>query len=334
MNAHRTFLLARSSYLILGLVTAVSIGAGSAAFAQAPPPAPAEQAQPAAQSADAVYTAAELDKLVAPIALYPDALLAQALPASAYPVDIVQAQRWLDKNKASVAKQDFTGLDAQSWDPAVKALARFPEVIRKMNDDLDWTTDLGDAFVNQPKDVADAIQRMRAKADTTGSLRTNQQQKVVKQKSNNQDVIIIESASPEVIYVPTYDPVQVYDPLPGVLAASLLTFGTAVAIGSVWNNNYWNWGSGVVYPPRWPGYPGYRPGWNGGNNNINIGNDINIGNGNIGNNVRPWRPDGDRYRPGQGSKPGLRPENRPGNRPGEGGLNRPGADNRPAKAAG
>ncbi len=124
-----------------------------------------------------------------------------------------------------------------------------------MNDDLDWTTDLGDAFVNQPKDVADAIQRMRAKAEATGALKTTQQQKVVKQKESSRDVIIIESASPDVIYVPVYDPVQVYNPTAGIVAASLLTFGTAVAIGSVWNNNYWNWGSGVVYPPRWPGYP-------------------------------------------------------------------------------
>jgi hypothetical protein len=333
MNPHRTFLLARSSCWILALATTVSIGASLAASAQAQQAAPAAAAEASAPLADEVYTAEEIEKLVAPVALYPDALLAQALPASAYPVDIVQAQRWLDKNKSAVAKQDYSGLDGQTWDPAVKALARFPDVIKKMNDDLDWTTDLGDAFVSQPKDVADAIQRMRAKAETTGSLRTNQQQKVVKQKDSNRDVIIIESANPEVVYVPVYDPVQVYDPLPGVVATSLLTFGTAVAIGSVWNNNYWNWGSGVVYPPRWPGYPGYRPG-GGGNNNINIGNDINIGNNNVGNNVRPWRPDGDRYRPGQGSKPGLRPENRPGARPGEGGLNRPGASDRPGQGGG
>ena len=333
MKPHRTFLLARSSCLALVLATAVSIGAIASASAQAQQAAPAAEAEASTQPADAVYTSEEIEKLVAPVALYPDALLAQALPASAYPVDIVQAQRWLDKNKTAVAKQDYSGLDGQTWDPTVKALARFPDVIKKMNDDLDWTTDLGDAFVNQPKDVADAIQRMRARAETTGSLRTNQQHKVVKQKTNNIDVIVIESANPEVIYVPVYDPVQVYNPVPGIVATSLLTFGTAVAIGAVWNNNYWNWGSGVVYPPRWPGYPGYRPGW-GGNNNINIGNDINIGNNNIGNNVRPWRPDSDRYRAGQGSKPGLRPENRLGARPVEGGINRPGAGNRPGQGGG
>lgn len=343
MKSQRALLLSRASHWALGLAIAMTF-AGSAAFAQAPRGAPADQPA-AAQPADSVYSAAELDKLVAPIALYPDALLAQVLPASAYPVDIVQAQRWIDKNKASVAKQDFSGVDGQSWDPAVKALVRFPDVVKKMNDDLDWTTDLGDAFVNQPKDIADAIQRMRAKADATGALKTNQQQKVVKRNESNRDVIVIESASPEVIYVPTYDPVQVYDPTASAIAAGLLTFGTAVAIGSIWNNNnYWNWGSGIVYPPVWPGYPAWRPpypGWRPGQpvyppgvrppGNINIGNDINIGN-NVGNNVRPWRPDSDRYRPGQGSKPGLRPDNRPGARPGDGqrpgggGLDRPGGN--------
>jgi hypothetical protein len=340
MKSQRGQLLDRSSYLILGFALAMSVGLSSVSLAQTPAGAfagaPATAPQGTAQPADSVYSAAELDKLVAPIALYPDALLAQALPASAYPIDIVQAQRWIDKNKAAVAKQDFAGADAQAWDPTVKALVRFPDVIKRMNDDLDWTTDLGDAFVNQPKDVADAIQRMRAKAEAAGALKTSPQQKVVKQKEASRDVIIIESGSPDIIYVPVYDPVQVYDPTAGIVAASLLTFGAAVAIGSVWNNNYWNWGSGVVYPPRWPGYPGYRPGWNG-NNNINIGNEINIGNNvNVGNNVRPWRPDADRYRPGQGSKPGLRPENRPGQRPAErpattagagtqlGGVDRPG----------
>jgi hypothetical protein len=323
MKPYRKTLLGKSSYWIIALAAAISLGKGTVVFAQQA--SPAAQVQPTAPSADAVFTAAELDEIVAPIALYPDALLAQVLPASAYPLDIVLVQRWLDRNAAAVAKQDFSGLDSQPWDPAVKALARFPEVIRKMNDYLDWTTDLGDAFVNQPQDVAEAIQRMRAKAQTTGALRTNQQQKIVKQTIENREIIIIESANPEVIYVPIYDPVQVFNPAAGIVAASLLTFGTAVAIGSVWNNNYWNWNSGIVYPPRWPGYPGFRPGWGGGNN-VNIGNDINIGNINVGNNIRPWRPDGDRYRPGQGSKPGLRPENRPGNRP-EGGLNRP--SNRP-----
>ena len=125
-----------------------------------------------------VFSRDELEKLLAPFALYPDALLAQLLPASAYPLDIVQASRWLAKNKAAVAKGDFSGLDDQGWDSTVKALARFPDVISKLNDDLDATTDLGDAFVNQPKDVADVIQDLRRKAQKAGSLKTTEQQRV------------------------------------------------------------------------------------------------------------------------------------------------------------
>ena len=124
------------------------------------------------------FTREELEKLLAPIALYPDPLLAQMMPASAYPVQIVQAQRWLDKNKALVANNDYSGIDNQNWDPAVKALARFPDVIKMMSADLDWTTDLGDAEVNQPQDVAEVIQDLRAKAEAAGTLKTTDQQTV------------------------------------------------------------------------------------------------------------------------------------------------------------
>ena len=130
---------------------------------QQPPAPPAAEAPSAAPAAQAEAPAAdrfseeELRKLLAPIALYPDALLAQLLPAAAYPLEIVQAQRWLDANPALVAKNDFSGIDSQKWDPAVKAMARFPDVIRKMSQDLPWTTDLGDAIVNQPQDVASTI---------------------------------------------------------------------------------------------------------------------------------------------------------------------------------
>ena len=142
--------------------------AATPAPAPAATPAAAEAEQPAANSS---FTREELEKLLAPIALYPDPLLAQMLPASAYPVQIVQAQRWLDKNKALVAKNDYSGIDNQNWDPAVKALARFPDVIKLMSADLDWTTDLGDAEVNQPQDVAEVIQALRARRKRPGLLR-------------------------------------------------------------------------------------------------------------------------------------------------------------------
>jgi hypothetical protein len=119
-----------------------------------------------------------LRKLLEPIALYPDALLAQMLPASAYPLEIVQAERRLEKNPNLVAANDFSGIDSQKWDPAVKAMARFPDVIRKMSQDLNWTTDLGDAIVNQLQDVAATIQQLRAEAEKSGALKSNAQQTV------------------------------------------------------------------------------------------------------------------------------------------------------------
>lgn len=162
-----------------GLACFLMIASPQHSFAIDPTP-PTVSAEPAEQSAATApapvvedkFTRAELEKLLAPIALYPDALLAQVLPASAYPLQIVQAQRWLDKNKAAAAKNDFSAADAQSWDPSVKALLRFPTVIKKLNDDLDWTTDLGDAIVNQPRDVADVIQLLRLKAEKTGTLKS------------------------------------------------------------------------------------------------------------------------------------------------------------------
>ncbi|WP_292532621.1 DUF3300 domain-containing protein, partial [Methylocystis sp.] len=289
------------------------------------PPAPTSQlpppetpAAPATEASVRKFTQAELEKILSPIALYPDALLAQLLPASAYPLEIVQAQRWLEKNKAAAAKQDFTNADSQNWDPSVKAMLRFPSVIKKLNDDLDWTTSLGDAIINQPEDVASVIQLLRAKAQKAGALKSGKEISVVNKKEGGRDIVSIESQDPSMIYVPQYDPVALYAPSAydgtgAALAAGLLTFGTAVAIGSAWRGNYWNWGTGAFYPPVWPGYGAWRPpyaGWRpgtsvGGGNNINIGNDVNIGSGNL-----PWRPD-----------PGHRPGGRPG---GIGGGNRPG----------
>lgn len=289
--------------------SALAQSGGDVAAAEAVPDDTSDQVP-----ADEVFSADELRDLLAPFALYPDALLAQLLPACAYPIDIVQAARWLDKNEAAVKKDDFSGADKQGWDPSVKALVRFPDVIQKLNEDLDATTDLGDAFVNQPEDVANVIQALRAEAQKGGSLQSNTQQTVTVQQQNGSDYIVIQPTDPEVIYVPTYDPATVYyDGTPNWVGGAI-GFGVGVAVGAAIDNS-WNWGRGWVYPPRWPGYPGYRPGYPGRPpGNVNIGNDVtigggnrvNIGNGNIGSgNTRPWRPDQDRYRPGQGSKPAL-----------------------------
>ena len=306
------------------------------AATEAPPAPPAAQAEQPAPEADR-FTREELRKLLAPIALYPDALLAQMLPAAAYPLEIVQAERWLEKNQALVAKNDFSGIDSQKWDPAVKAMARFPDLIKKMSEDLPWTTDLGDAIVNQPQDVAATIQQLRAEAENSGALKSNAQQTVKRVGSSTPpaaggagggviapqgggDYIAIVPTDPSMMYVPSYDPYAVYGTTSVV--APLLTFGTGIALGALATGAWWNWGSGAFYPGWGGAYGGYA-GWRGGtinNGNINVGNNVNIGNGN-----RQWSPNGN-YRPGQGSKPGI------GNRPG--GPGRPGGVGGPGRPGG
>ena len=300
--------------------------AETAAPAPAATPAGAEAEQPPENS---MFSREELEKLLAPIALYPDPLLAQMLPASAYPVQIVQAQRWLDKNKALVAKNDYSGIDNQNWDPAVKALARFPDVIKLMSADLDWTTDLGDAEVNQPQDVAEVIQDLRAKAEAAGTLKTTDQQTVERVEASvpqgagapqgstapqaAASYISIQPTDPSTVYVPTYDPAAVYQPYSGV--APLLGFGAGIAVGALWNNNYWNWGTGAIYPPTWAGYSGWRGNVN--NGNVNIGNNVNSASRQQREALAAERG----LSPGMGSKPGI-------------GANRPGGVGRPGRPGG
>lgn len=277
-------------------------------MAQAPAPAqtaPAPTTMPQF-SRDALKT------MLSPIALYPDPLLAQMLPAASYPLEIVQLARWLDKNPDAIAKQDYTALDAQNWDPTVKALGRFPSVVKRMNDDLDWTGELGEAFVAQPEDVAAMIQELRALAQQNGVLKSTPQQTVSTVTANNSNAIVIEPAVPNEIYVPTYTE-QVYQPgIGSAVAAGLLTFGTAVAVGAIVNNNSWNWGTGVVYPPVWGG--AYRPGRPIVTGDVNIGSGNAINNGIIGN-TKPWRPDPNRVSTIQGKRPDLNAIQRGGNQP-------------------
>ena len=285
---------------------------------------------------DTGFTTAELRRLLAPFALYPDSLLAQLLPATAYPADIFLAGRWLDKNEAAVKKDDFSGADAQGWDPTVKALVRFPDIIKSLNTHLDSTSDLGDAFVNQPGEVAAVIQKLRREAQKAGSLKSTPQQTVTMEHwpgGNNagMDYVVIAPTNPGVIYVPTYDPTTVYYEHDSDWVAGAVGFGAGIAVG-VAVDNVWNWSRGWVYPPRWPGYPGYLPSFPGrradqlqsgvSNSNINIGNDINIGAGN----TRRWRPDAGKYRPGQITKPGLAGSNNP-SKPGV--ANQPGGQDHP-----
>lgn len=152
----------------------------------------------------------QLDSLVAPIALYPDPLLAQALAASTYPLELIQLQQWLDKNKNLKDKALADAVSKESWDPSIQALAALPDVVKRLADDIQWTTDLGNAFLAQQSDVMDAVQRMRKKAQDKGNLKSTEQQKVETQVIDNKSVIIVEQANPQVVYVPSYDPVVVY----------------------------------------------------------------------------------------------------------------------------
>src|SRR5215469_4508809 len=212
----------RSSRGVL-VVAAIVVGFGDAlahlAAAQAakpssaPPPsgskpAPAQSGSAAPAPAQGQATKIppdQLDSLVAPIALYPDPLLAQVLAASTYPLEIVQLQQWLAKNPGLKDKALADAVAKQPWDPSIQSMAALPDLVKRLGDDITWTTDLGHAFLAQQKDVMDAVQRMRKKAQDKGTLKTSEQQKVeTKTVESGQQVIVIEQADPQVIYVPSY----------------------------------------------------------------------------------------------------------------------------------
>jgi hypothetical protein len=211
----------------------------------------------AAESAGQGFKPEEIDALVAPIALYPDELLSQIFMASTYPLEIVEASRWAKQNKNLKGDALAQALEKQDWDPSVRSLVNFPDVLSNMSEKLDWTQKLGDAFLSQQKEVMDAVQRLRAKAQAAGNLQTTEQQKVIVEEK----VIKIEPASPQVVYVPTYNPTVVYGawPYPAyppypwyppgyAFGASMLAFGTGVALGAAWGFAWGgaNWGRGEV----------------------------------------------------------------------------------------
>jgi len=216
----------------------------------APPPPSSEQAAPKVSND-------QLDSLVAPIALYPDPLLSQVLVASTYPLEIIQLQQWLQKN--STLKDDAltTAVQKQDWDASIQAMAVFPDLVKRMADNIKWTTDLGNAFLAQQSDVMDAVQRMRMKAKAGGQLKSSEQMKVETKTVETKTVVVIEPADPQVVYVPTYNPVVVYGapiypypvmyypppPPPGYYAAAMITFGVAIAIGGYYHGG-WGWGCG------------------------------------------------------------------------------------------
>jgi hypothetical protein len=238
----------------------------------------------------------QLDALVAPIALYPDPLLSQVLVASTYPLEIIQLQQWLGQHKDLKDKALSDAVMKEDWDPSIQAMAALPDAVKQLAENIKWTTDLGNAFLAQQDDVMDAVQRMRTKAKNAGTLKTTEQQKVETQVIETKTVVVIQQANPQIVYVPSYNPVVVYGPPvypypaiyyppPSYYAAGVfMAFGVGIAIGAAYHGG---WG----YYPRW-GYGGYY-----GRNTININinnnyvnhyNKTNINNGNRNNiNNRP-----------------------------------------------
>src|SRR5213082_3066339 len=206
----------------------------------------------------------QLDSLVAPIALYPDPLLAQTLACSTYPLEIIQLQQWLVKNKTLKDKALVDAVQKQDWDASVQAMAAFPDLVKQLSENVKWTTDLGNAFLAQQNDLMDAVQRMRVKAKDNGNLKSNEQQKVETKVIESKSVVVIQPSSPEVVYVPSYNPTVVYGtpaypyppiayPPPGYYAAGMaISFGVGMAMGAAWG-----------------GCCGWNAGW-GGNNNVYV----------------------------------------------------------------
>jgi uncharacterized membrane protein YgcG len=299
---------AKQSQKMVAAVLSVILGAASSQSLYGYQATPSAGPEPLNPTETVQQTAAELQALVAPIALYPDALVAQILTASTFPDQVAVADYWLGQNKSLTGSALMQAVNTQSWDPSVKALTQFPSVLENMSKNLTWTSSLGEAFHNQQADVMTAIQALRAQAKAAGNLKTTPQVTVVQQSPQ---VIVIQPTNPQVVYIPQYNPTVIYGTpyvVPGytgwdVAAAGVIAFGAGIAVGAMmaggccsWGYSSWNcgWhGTAVVYHggayygnPAWHG--GY---YNGGyhnsygyNNNYNHYNNNSFNNSNYSHN--------------------------------------------------
>jgi len=229
-------------------------GSGYLVAQEAPPPPPGQTLSPD-----------QLDDLVAPIALYPDELVSQTLVASTYPLEVVQASQWLQRNPGLTGPALTQAAQQQNWDPSVQALIMFPDVIKRLNDDVTWTTNLGNAFLAQQQDVMDAVQRMRQKAQQAGKLQSTPQLNVVPSNEGGQPIIEIEPVDPAIMYVPVYDPAWIWGPAVWypyphwwwpprsfVGGGLYFGFGPGINVGFFFGGGWHGWGG-------W----GWHPGWGG-----------------------------------------------------------------------
>jgi hypothetical protein len=219
---------------------------------------PADQGAPSAPP----LSPDQLQNLVAPIALYPDTVLSQILAASTYPIEVVEAQQWLDQNRKLKGQQLLDAAKQQNWDPSVQALVVFPDVLKRLNQDIRWTTDLGNAFLAQQADVMNAVQQLRAKAEANGKLKSTPQETVSTQTQNGQSAIVIQPPDPEVVYVPTYNPEWVWGPpligyypplfYPGIDVG--FGFWPGIDLGLYFGGGWGLWGGfGWGWGPNWFG---------------------------------------------------------------------------------
>jgi len=255
----RTILRIKTGQSLVALLCVLSLIPGeTAVYAQQTqqPDMPQEEAAPKIPND-------QLDALVAPVALYPDPLLSQVLVASTYPLEIIQLQQWLAQHKDLKGDALVAAVEKEDWDPSIQGMAALPDAVKQLAENIKWTTDLGNAFLAQQSDVMDAVQRMRAKAKDAGNLKSNEQMKVETGVVETKTVVVIEQASPEVVYVPSYNPVVVYGPPvypyppiayppPGYYAAGMaISFGIGVAMGAAWGGGWgYNGAKSISIPPK------------------------------------------------------------------------------------
>jgi hypothetical protein len=241
MKRRSSLVVQRSIVLILVVCMNLSPANGAAVFPQtgnAPPSTPQQ-----------------LDQLLAPVALYPDALLMQVLAASVNSQEVLDGGNWLPQNQSLQGEQIDSAANSAGFGPAMMALFHFPQVVDMMCSEIDWTRQLGAAFSANQNAVLDSVQRLRLQAKQAGNLQTTSQQTVVTQQVSGQQVIVIQPTNQQVIYVPQYNPLQVYvAPAPQTSAAvgALVAFGVGIAVGAMFSgNNYyyprWGYGGGVYY---------------------------------------------------------------------------------------
>jgi len=295
LGKHRAIVRGVTPLLCFLLTGAGNVLAAQATLTQTPPAQTTAQTPPAsgaAKPAGPKLTADQLDSLVAPIALYPDPLLSQALVASTYPLELVQAQQWVEKNKNLKGDELTKAVEKQGWDPSVQATVVVPDLLKRLTEDITWTDNLGNAFLDQQADVMDAAQRLRKKAKDAGKLESSEQQKVETKVVESKTVIEIQPTSTTVVYVPTYSPVVIWGPPvypyppmyypPYYPGSAWLGFGVGIMVG-IGISGGWGWGCG----------------WGGGGNNVYINhnnnfiktNNIrtgNINNGNINGGRSDW----------------------------------------------